>query len=277
MVAGFDRRRILPPYARETFPRWFARRRGDSARPADTGRNVVLFDDTFLNYYEPGVGIAAVDLLESCGYTVHIANAGCCQRTRISHGFLREAARDGLATLRNLDVHLRKGWPVVVCEPSCAAALTDDLPDLIDDDALARRVAGGVMMIDVFLDREARAGRIPRGFTALANRVVVHGHCNQKSLYGTTGMKNILAGVPGVSVRELDSGCCGMAGSFGYEKEHFGISQKIGEDRLFPAVRALAAEDTLVACGFSCRHQIRDATGHRAVHWVETVRGSRGT
>ncbi|MFH1071567.1 MAG: FAD-linked oxidase C-terminal domain-containing protein [Candidatus Glassbacteria bacterium] len=268
-TAGLDRRRVLPLYAREPFQQWFSR------RPAGRlTKKVVLFDDCYLNYNEPQVGRAAVELLESCGYEVVLARAGCCQRTRISHGFLTEARSEGEKTMRNLDEYIRQGLTVVVCEPSCASALTDDLPDLVRDEKLGERIKENVMLIDVFLQNQIDAGRLTAGFTSPLNKVAVHGHCHQKALYGSGSMLKILERVPGLSVTEIDSGCCGMAGSFGYEKEHYELSLKIGEDRLFPAIRNLGADTSLVACGFSCRHQIQHATGVQALHWVETLRGS---
>jgi Fe-S oxidoreductase len=236
-------------------------------------RRVALFDDTYLSYHEPRIGRAAVELLESCGYEVILARAGCCQRPRISHGFLVEAKRDGERTLRNLDRFLAEGVPVVACEPSCAAALVDDLPDLVDDEALGRRAREGILMVDQFLAREVAVGQIAPRFVAPVGSVMVHGHCHQKAIFGTEAMMEILGRVPGLRVREVDAGCCGMAGSFGYEREHYELSMRVGEDRLFPAIRSLDAETAVVACGFSCRHQIADATGRRAVHWVEVVRG----
>ncbi|MFH1279945.1 MAG: FAD-linked oxidase C-terminal domain-containing protein [Candidatus Eisenbacteria bacterium] len=270
-AAGFDRRRVPPPYARESFPRLFSKRKGSKGGPP-----VVLFDDTYMNFHEPRVGVAATELLESCGYSVILARAGCCQRPRISHGFLREAAQEGETTLRNLDRFVRKGMPVVVCEPGCASALADDLPDLMDDEELAARVSRGVFPIDGFLDREIREGRLESKFVSPEARIVIHGHCHQKALGGTSAMKRILSAAPGLAVEEIDSGCCGMAGSFGYEKEHYDLSMTVGEDRLFPALRALPEEARIVACGFSCRHQIADATGRRAIHFVEVIRGEIG-
>lgn len=267
---GFDRRRSLPRYVREPFYKSFAKRA--NGKPG-TEKRVVLFDDTYINYYEPHIGLSAVELLESCGYEVILARAGCCQRPKISHGLLRDAKKAGEKTLRNLDRYLEQGLQVVVVEPSCASALTDDLPDLVDDARLAERIEQNVFMIDVFLERELQAGRINCEFESTAEKILIHGHCHQKSLYGTRSMKSVLGSIPGVTVQEVDSGCCGMAGSFGYEKEHYDISLKIGEDRLFPAVRTRAEGTAVVACGFSCRHQIADGTGTKAVHWVETVRG----
>lgn len=273
-VAGIDSRRVLPAYARKKFYRWFESRKQEQRPGKGNARKVVLFDDTYMNYHETRVGIAAVELLESCGYEVILARAGCCQRPLISHGFLKKAAKEGEKTLRKLKGYIDRGLEVVVCEPGCASALTDDLPDLVEDAELADAVRSRVMMIDVFLEKEIRSGNLNVEFNSDYTRLMVHGHCHQKSLYGTTSMENILKSIPGLELEILDSGCCGMAGSFGYEKEHYELSMKVGEDRLFPAVRRMEGETGLVACGFSCRHQIADATGVKARHWVEVLRGS---
>jgi len=178
-------------------------------------------------------------------------------------------------TLRNLKKFIDEGLKIVVCEPGCASALTDDLPDLIDDEGLGTSIKENVMMIDVFLEKEINAGIINAKFTSKFKKLMIHGHCHQKSLYGTTAMERVLKSIPGLEVEVLDSGCCGMAGSFGYEKEHYELSMKVGEDRLFPAIRQKDKETGLVACGFSCRHQIADATGVEARHWVEVLRGTQ--
>ena len=294
-MVGVDSRRVLPAYARRSFHTWFdnnARINGNQAvlsgQQANTeeqasgttgsiANKVVLFDDTYMNYHETSVGISAVELLESCGYQVILAKAGCCQRPGISHGFLKKARTEGERTLRNLKKYIDEGLKIVVCEPGCASALTDDLPDLIDDEDLGTSIKANVMMIDVFLEKEMNAGKINAEFTSKFRKLMIHGHCHQKSLYGTTAMERVLKSIPGLEVEVLDSGCCGMAGSFGYEKEHYELSMKVGEDRLFPAIRQKDEETGLVACGFSCRHQISDATGLKARHWVEFLRGTQQT
>ncbi len=283
-LAGIESRRILPSYAPLTFHRWFDRRfnDGEQTGPSVQRKNqagpppqkVVLFDDTYMNFHEPRVGISAVELLESCGYEVILARAGCCQRPSISHGFLDKARKKGEKTLRNLKKYIDGGLPVVVCEPGCASALTDDLPDLIDDEELGRAIRENVRMIDVFLEDEIRKGNLETALRSPFEKLLIHGHCHQKSLYGTAAMESVLGRVPGLKVEVIDSGCCGMAGSFGYEKEHYELSLKVGEDRLFPAIRRMEEGTALVACGFSCRHQIADATGVQALHWVEVLRGT---
>jgi len=272
LVVGIDSRRRLPEYSTVRFAGWFKKR-----PPAGVkfSRKVVFFNDTNTNYHQPGIGKAAVQLLESCGYEVILANAGCCQRPKISHGFLREARKKGEKTLRNLDEFVRRGLKVVVCEPSCCSALVDDLPDLIDDVELGGRIKENVMMIDEFLAAEVKQGRLKCEFTSPYNTIVIHGHCHQKALFDTTAMKYLLDRVPGMSVELLDTGCCGMAGSFGFEKEHYEMSMKIGAESLFPAVLNRPEGAVVVACGLSCRDQIRDGTGVKALHWVETIRGKR--
>ena len=270
-IVGFDSRRKAPDYARVSFTKWF------NKRPKPNGqltKKVVLFDDTYLKYHQTEVGISAVELLESCGYEVILANAGCCQRPRISHGFLRKAKLKGEKTLRNLDLYIQQGLKIVVCEPGCCSALTDDLPDLIDDEQLGRRIKANVMMIDQFLATDLQQGNLDCRFTSPFSRILIHGHCHQKSLFGTIAMQNLLDRVPGISVEQIDSGCCGMAGSFGYEREHYDLSMQIGQERLFPAIRNRPKDTAVVACGFSCRHQIADGTGTKALHWVQTLRGA---
>ncbi len=268
-LAGFDRRRTLPRYTDEPFYKWFARHSNNQA--VTTQRKVVLFADTYLNFHEPRIGVSAVQLLNSCGYEVILANVGCCQRPKISHGFLRDAKKEGAKTVAGLKKYLDQGLTIVVCEPSCASALNDDLPDLLNDETLTSQLKGKVMMIDEFLANEVEVGNLNKAFESLAASVMIHGHCHQKSLYGTKGMKTIFAETS-VNVSEIPSGCCGMAGSFGYEKEHYEISQKIGESVLFPAVRSMKEGTTIVANGFSCRHQIEHFTGVKPKHWVEVVR-----
>ena len=268
-VAGVDRRRRLPAYARRSLSSWFAGRE----KPATYDRGkVVLFADTFTNYFEPEIGRSAVEILEACGYEVQLFDTGCCQRPRISKGFLRDAKKKGTKTLRGLDLHIAAGTQVVVLEPSCASALTDDLPDLVDDDGLASRAKSGIRLLDQFLAEEIERKNLSVRFESASSKFLVHGHCHQKALYRTESMKQLLELVPDAEVKETDSSCCGMAGSFGYEKAHYDVSKTCGERRLFPAVRDSGDDTECIACGFSCRHQIADFTGRKPVHWVQAVR-----
>jgi Fe-S oxidoreductase len=259
---------LLPDYASEPFYKWFEQ---NGSKVKDKDKRVVLFADTYLNFHEPNIGVSAVQLLNSCGYEVILANVGCCQRPRISHGFLREAKEGGAKTAIALSRYIDEGLTVVVCEPSCASALNDDLPDLLDDEKLAGKLKDNVVMIDVFLEREIQNGNLKKSFESIAGDILIHGHCHQKALYGTASMKSVFQKTAKV-VGEIPSGCCGMAGSFGYEAEHYDISEKIGGQVLFPAVKSIRAGTSIVANGFSCRHQIEHFTGVKPKHWVEVIR-----
>ncbi len=267
-VAKFDKRRTLPEFAKQPFYRWFEK---NAAKTNKGDKKVVLFADTYLNYHEPKVGISALQLLNACGYEVILANVGCCQRPKISHGFLRDAKKEGAKTLEGLKPFLDQGLKVVVCEPSCASALNDDFPDLIKDKSLAEQLRSGVMMIDVFLADEHENGRLDVTFAPRTEGITIHGHCHQKALYGTSTMKVLLKNFSH-EVNEIPSGCCGMADSFGYEKEHYELSKKIGDDILFPAIDKLSKNEDLVACGFSCRHQIEHFTNAKPKHFVEAIK-----
>ncbi len=268
-ITGIDARRPYPSYARKPF------KSRQMTPTADNRPTVVLFDDTYARYYEPRIATAAVELLTHCGYRVVAANAGCCQRPRLSKGMVRDAARDGEKTLRNLDRFAAQGLPIVCLEPSCASALVDDLPDLIDDEALGARIKQQVKMLDTFLADEFDAGRIRATLTAATSHILLHGHCHQKALFGTEGMLRLFGRIEGLQVREVDAGCCGMAGSFGYE--HYDLSMAIGDQRLFPAIKQAMQKhpDTAIcANGFSCRHQVADGCHVKAHHWVELIRAT---
>jgi Fe-S oxidoreductase len=273
-ILGVAPERKLPTYATRTFESWFRRH-----RPANPeGREVALFLDTYTNYYEPRVGQAMVRSLERLGCRVTLAKAGCCCRPMISKGFLGEAAKRGEKTLRGLLPFAERGVPIVALEPSCLSALRDDIPDLIDDVSLGKTVGRFLSAPDKLVEQLLADGA-SYDFGAHPPRYLLHGHCHQKALDGTDSVKNTLR-AGGAVVDEVDSGCCGMAGSFGYEAEHYALSQKIGESRLFPAARSAGGTRRLIASGFSCRHQIAEATGRQPLHYAEALewglRGSEG-
>ncbi len=275
-MGNIDRRRDLPAFARRRFrPRKQNGKMGLGAASNGqaSGRGeVVLFADTYTQTMEPRVGEAALRLLEGLGYTVTVARPGCCQRPAMSQGMLRHARKHGRRTLQNLD-QLGGDAPILVLEPSCCSALTDDLPDLMHeaDRALGHRVVTRTKMLDVFLAEALDAADDPPPLSAVTDRVLLHGHCHQKALYGTAGVESLLRRA-GATVDVVDAGCCGMAGAFGYE--HHDLSMTIAESRLFPAVRAARAADADVAVcapGLSCRHQLHDGLGVTAKHWVELI------
>jgi Fe-S oxidoreductase len=220
-------------------------------------------------YNYPEVGRAAVELLERLGYDVLLAEVGCCGRTLISKGLLKQAARTARRNVAALLPLAAEGIPIVGLEPSCILTFRDEVPDLIPGDE-ARMLAPHTMLIDEFLAREHRRAALPLPGGGRSGKVLLHGHCHQKSLAGTAAVREVLAAA-GYAVEEVDSGCCGMAGSFGFEREHYDVSMAVGERRLLPAVRALPPETPVVAMGVSCRQQIQHGAGRPAVHLVELL------
>jgi len=281
-VVKVDKRRTLPRYAGQRFDKWFARRKRAAAGGRGSGeptgtaasapprRTVALFVDTWTQFNEPGPGRAAVQVLEHLGYDVELVAYGCCGRPQISKGLLREAQGMARANVARLKSYVDRGVPVVGLEPSCVAAFKDDYPDLLPGED-SRTVGGHVRMIEDFLAKEWTSGRLKpeEHFGKLSAGLQFHGHCQQKAVLGTNASAAVLGWVSD-SVEVLDAGCCGMAGSFGYT--HHDLSMTIGEQRLFPAVRASAdSAGATAAPGFSCRHQIHDGTGERAVHPIEVL------
>ncbi len=272
---GVDRRRSLPEFAEETFEQWFYHRNPDSVGDRDRP-TVVFFPDTFINYSEPHIGIAAVEVLESAGYRVVLAEPrACCGRPLISKGMLRQAREAARYNISQLERYVDRGWAIVGCEPSCVMTFRDDYRDLVNDPR-TNRIADSIFMIDEFLAREQAAGRLSLPVKRLDRTISLHGHCQQKAIAGTGSTVAALELVPGYEVTTLNTGCCGMAGSFGYEREHYDLSMKIGEDRLFPAIRNADDRTEFAATGTSCRHQIADGTGRTAHHPIELIRAAVG-
>jgi FAD/FMN-containing dehydrogenase/Fe-S oxidoreductase len=268
-LTGIDRRRPLPEFHWNHVRRWF-RHRGRNGKPG-RGR-VILFDDCFTTFNEPQVGRAAVEVLERAGYAVELANPVCCGRALMSKGYLREARELARSQIPELAKRVADGTPILGLEPSCVLSLADEWPELVPG-ADANRVAGAVRLADDWLAERLAAGEAELPLPGEAGSCVFHGHCHQKALVGVNGTVGLLERVAGLKVTALDAGCCGMAGSFGYEKEHYDVSVKIAGLQLLPALAA-APEAMVAATGTSCRHQIRDLTGRRALHPMEVVRAA---
>ncbi len=267
-AAGVDRRRRLPRLASPTLTRWFAKRKAPAVAAGSTP--VALLADTFTEYFQPQVGQAAIGVLEALGFEVTLLGGGCCGRPLISTGQLERAERESEALLERLEA-LEPDVPVVVLEPSCLATLADDLCDL---GRLADRwkpLAARLASLEGLLASPAHFPRLAERLGPGPARLLLHGHCQQKALFGTAATRKVLGALADCSLQELDAGCCGMAGSFGYEKEHYALSEKIGARRLFPAVKNLDYGDAVVAPGFSCRAQIHHFTGRRALHPAEVL------
>jgi len=289
---GLDRRVPPPRFATPTFRRWFASR--TPAAPGHRGR-VVYFVDTWTDCYWPQVGIAAVRLLEAARFEVLVPELECCGRPLISKGFLAEAAELARRNVERLADLVEQGAWVVGSEPSCLLTLIDEYPQLVRTLA-ARKLAGRTMIIESLLARllrdepqaiafappqpggvgAARSTRTessaPATSTSAAGpkRILYHGHCHLKALVGTADVLSLLNSVPGWNATEINSGCCGMAGSFGHERAHHDVARAIGEQRLFPAVRN-RGDAAIAVSGFSCREQIAHHTGLAPWHVLELV------
>jgi len=270
---GITRRRPLPRFHRRTLLRWYAGRR---RRHQESLGRVVMLADSFTTFTEPGVGIAAVELLEMAGWRVELIGDRCCGRAAISKGRLDDAARNAQAMTGRLAELAREGVAIVGVEPSCILTLTEEHVALQPNSADAMVVARQVRLVDELILDAFDAGhlRMDPESPLVGRRFLFHGHCHQKALAGTGATVRLLSLIPGSTVVDVDAGCCGMAGSFGFETEHYDLSMQIGGMRLFPAVNSEQADTLIAATGVSCRQQIEHGTGRRARHPVELIRAA---
>jgi len=267
-LAGFTGRRALPRWRRDRFV--------DRAWPKRGEREVVLWADTFNRYFEPDNVRAAVRVLEAGGYRVHIAEPPgggrplCCGRTYLSAGMVDAAKAEASRTLEALAPWIANGVPVLGLEPSCLYTLKDEFTVLLPGEA-SRALAAQAMPIEEFLVCESEAGRLQLALKPVSAEALLHGHCHQKAFGAMGAVQKALALVPGLKTAIVESSCCGMAGSFGYEAEHYDVSMKMAEADLLPAVRKASRNAIVVADGTSCRHQIGDGAGREARHVVRVL------
>jgi FAD/FMN-containing dehydrogenase/Fe-S oxidoreductase len=269
---GVTSARPLPAFQRQDLRSWF-RRRPSSARPAPQGE-LIFLADSFTTFTEPSAGMAAIELLELAGWQVRFEDAGCCGRASLSKGLIDQARRMAAGMAGRLGDAVARGVPIVGVEPSCLLTLRDEYPALLPDDPRALAVSSATRLPEEMLLEAIADGRlvVPLDNAVSGRRVLFHGHCHQKALVGTAATTALLRSIPGADVTEVDAGCCGMAGSFGFEAEHYELSMSIGELRLFPAIRAEADDVIIAATGVSCRQQIVHGTGRPARHPLEIFR-----
>jgi Fe-S oxidoreductase len=272
---GVSAARPLPRFQRQDLRRWFGRRPEPTVPPSQG--ELIFLADSFTTFTEPSAGRAAIELLELAGWQVRFEDAGCCGRASLSKGLVDQARRMAAGMVERLGEAAARGVPIVGVEPSCLLTLRDEYSALLPGDPRALAVAAATRLPEEVLLEAVADGRLvlPQENPVSGHRVLFHGHCHQKALAGTAATTALLRSIPGADVIEIDAGCCGMAGSFGFEAEHYELSMSIGELRLFPAVRS-EDEDTIVAAtGVSCRQQIQHGTGRPARHPLEIVRQAR--
>jgi Fe-S oxidoreductase len=270
LVLGFSARRSLPKWRSDQF-------RAEIEVPSQleistTGKDVVLLVDTFNSCFEPENARAALAVLTAAGYSVHAAEPAdkarplCCGRTFLSSGMVDEARVEAQRVIASLKPFVEKGIPIVGLEPSCLLTLRDEFPSLLPGDETTA-LSQHAFLFEEFLAAEEAKGELQLKLKSLpAKRALLHGHCHQKAFAVMSSVQQVLAMVPELVVETVESSCCGMAGSFGYDAKHFDTSMKMGELSLLPAIREADADCLIVADGTSCRHQIQDGAGREAIH-----------
>jgi len=264
-LVGLDRRRSLPVWTKNTLRK--RAHAGTGSREPGAER-ALLFADTFTNNADPEIGVAAIEVLTAAGIGTALAPNVCCGRPLISQGRLGEARWQAQANVHALFEAAERGQTLVFVEPSCLSAVREDAPDLLRGELQrrARVIARRSMLFEEFLEAECAQDRATLALTPGPANILLHPHCHQRSMGLASSAKALLSRIPGTSVVDLDAGCCGMAGSFGYTRDHYDVSKAIAERKLVPAARALSPNSVLVAGGTSCRHQVADLADVTAVH-----------
>ncbi len=273
---GFATERSMPKLAKQTLRGWMRNHVREHNSKAEKG-TVYLFADEFTNYLDTSMGITTIQLINKLGYKVIIPAHDLSARTFLSKGMLKKAKKILSRNVRLLAPLISEQTPLVGMEPSAILGFRDEYPDLVDDSLReqAQKIAANALLFEEFFMREVEKGNITRTqFTEEAQSILLHGHCQQKAVASTLPLRAMLSFPKAYHVEEIPSGCCGMAGAFGYEKEHYPLSQKVGELVLLPAVREAEKTTLIVAPGTSCRHQIKDGTGKTALHPVEVMWGA---
>jgi Fe-S oxidoreductase len=280
-LLGLTARRERPRWRRDRFQGTLKPGRSKLALEANNRPEVLLWVDTFNTYFEPENAHAAFRVLEAAGYRVRLPTLSgrppCCGRTFLNAGLVGQARREARRLLSALSPWVERGVPIVGLEPSCLLTLRDEIPTLLPGEETAS-LADGSLLLDEFLLREAEAGRAPLDLGPVeARAALVHTHCHQKALGREGATEQVLRGIPGLEVQTLRSGCCGMAGAFGYEAEHYDVSMAMGELDLLPAIRDAAPTAWVLAAGVSCRHQIAHGAGRSALTLAQGLDVSLGS
>jgi FAD/FMN-containing dehydrogenase/Fe-S oxidoreductase len=273
-ITGFSPKRKMPLLHKTTLNKWVKKYTEELNNHKDNIKTIYLFNDEFTNFNDTQIGTKAIQLLNKLGYKVILPKLKESGRAYLSKGMLREAKKLANYNVELLINKINKDTPLVGIEPSAILAFRDEYPEMVDNNLLddAAQIAKHTMLFDEFIYNEMQLGNISKEqFTTHKQHIKLHGHCQQKAVASTEPTKGMLSFPENYTIEEIPSGCCGMAGSFGYEKEHYDISMKIGEMVLFPAVREALPETLIAAPGTSCRHQIKDGTGRDAFHPIQIL------
>ena len=265
---GIAPARQLPTLASKTLTYWIKRR-----KRTKKSRLVYLFNDEFTNFYDPQIGRDTMAILDKIGIEFRVLRHLESGRTYLSKGFLKQAKKIANQNIAIFKHFINEETPLIGIEPSAILSFRDEYLRLVDDKEAAKRIAKNTFTIEEFLARESKKGVLrPEHFTKQSKQVKIHGHCHQKALSNLTMTFKILNIPVNYRVSILNTGCCGMAGFFGYEQEHYKVSMQIGEDTLFPKLRKIDQQTEIVAAGMSCRHQIYDGVQRQAKHPVTVLR-----
>jgi Fe-S oxidoreductase len=273
-ILGVAPTRNLPEISSVSLRAWYKNNYHILPAPPKMIKTVYFFVDEFTNYNDTQIGIKAISLLKKLGYEVKVVDHEESGRSALSKGLLLKAKKHAEANVRIFENLIDGNTPLIGLEPSAILSFRDEYPRIVGPEWVegAKKLKFHVQLIDEFLGKEVAAGNIkPEEFTTRAQKIKLHGHCHQKALSSLSWTQKILTLPVNYVVETIPSGCCGMAGSFGYEAEHFAVSQQIGELVLFPAVRKAEVDTLIAAPGTSCRHQISDGTGRRALHPIEIL------
>ena len=265
-----DQRRSLPLFASQTFSQW-VKSRNDKFTTNNEEKKVVLFVDTFTEYNHPNLGILTVKFIESLGYEVIIPKVKCCGRPMLSKGMIEPAKKNAIFNINSIYNYVKNGTKLIGIEPSCILNFKDDYLDLTEEDEKTLIIKKQTVLLDEFvIDALAKTNQSLQ-FPKLESKILFQGHCHQKALNGTEASMDLLKSIFGENVIEIDSGCCGMAGSFGYEKEHFDISIGIANNSIFPAINSQKENFEIISEGISCRQQIEFGTNKKSKHLIELL------
>lgn len=273
-ILGVAPSRNLPEISSISLRKWYKKNYSALSGPAKIIKSVYFFVDEFTNHNDTQIGIKAISLLKKLGYEVKIVDHAESGRSALSKGLLLKAKKHAEVNVRVFENLIDGNTLLIGLEPSAILSFRDEYPRIVGEDLVegAKKLKFHAQLIDEFLGKEIAAGNIkPESFTSHTQKIKLHGHCHQKALSSLTWTQKILSLPENYSVETIPSGCCGMAGSFGYEAEHFEVSQQVGELVLFPAVRNTETDTIIAAPGTSCRHQIADGTGRKAMHPVEIL------